>query len=243
MSESKVRPLITDIKSISIGYYLETSSFERLSIKNGFDSIWQQFYEYEKENRLGIILGHNHKPGDCKNALILIIKRLYVNEKELLHKILYHTFKGFLDWNFNEVNLENIFKDLQLLDFPENWLNELKRKYIAKNEIILKNRKHVELKENLLEGMEIQKGEILAAKKSEWLRLVEISELEETIKQLLEYCKNHPTGTIKDEVTNLSSRFHRIQRRVRKDIIDFDTENRELNKINNIIIQIIHKIP
>lgn len=242
MSESKLKPLITDIENISIGYYLETSSFERLSIKNGFDSIWQQFYEYEKENRLGIILGHNHKPGDCKNALILIIKRLFINEKELLNKILYHTFKGFIDWNFNEIDLYNIFEDLQILDFPEDCLKELRQKYIVKNEVILNNKKIAKLEEDLSEDMKIQKSEIISAKKSEWLRLVQTSELEEVIKQLSEYCENNSTKTNRDEVINLSARFYRIQSKVREQIINIDIENRELNKINKAIIEIIDKI-
>lgn len=242
MQNSRTTPLITDIENLSIGYYLETSSFERLIIKHGFGSIWQQFYEYTRDNRRGIILGHNHKPGDCKDALILLIERLYETEKELLNKILFHIFKGFIDWNYNDLELNEIFEDLNLIDFPEEWLKDLKDTYLEKNRIILDNKKFDKIEEAIDEHIKINDSEILKAKKSEWIRLIEVSELNEAIKQILEYSKLQTKLSLRNEMINQSSRLHRIQKKFREGIIDIDTENLELNKINKAVIEIIDNI-
>lgn len=241
MRNSKITPLITDIEKLSIGYYMETSTFERLTVKHGFGSIWQQFYEYTRDNRKGIILGHNHKPGDCKKALILLIERLYETERELLNKILFYTISGFIDCNYNELELNDVFEDLEIIKFPEEWLKELNDKYIQKIKIILDNKKLDQVEELINEEKLIKVSEILAAKKSEWIRLIETSELNEAIEQILEYSKSQKLP-LRNELINLSSRLHRIQKKFREGVVDIDTENLELNKINKSILEIIDKL-
>lgn len=242
MQNSKIVPLTTDIRKLSIGYYLETSEFERLTVVNGFGSIWQQFYDYIKENRRGIIIGHNHKPGDCKNALILLIERLSETEKELLNKILFHTFKGFIEWNRNEVNLNEIFEDLELISFPKAWLDDLRDRFLEKNRIILDYKKLEQVHNKFDTKVKIKKSEILTVEKYEWIRLVEKAELEEVIKRISEYSKTQKNKSLRNEIINQSSRLYRIQKKAREGIIDIDTENREMNKINKAVLEIIDKI-
>lgn len=243
MQNSRIIPLVTDVEKTSIGYYLETSSFERLIVKQGFGSIWQQFYQYIKDKRRVVAIGHNHKPGDCKDAFIFLIERLYETEKELLNKILYHTFKGFIEWNNNEMDLNDILEDLKLIDFPEDWNNDLKQKYLDKTQAILDHNKSLEqIEDESGEEMRIQESELLKVKKSEWIRLIEISELSEVVKQMLEYSKSQENIALRNELINQSSRLHRVQKQFREGIIDIDTENLEINKINKAVLEIIDKI-
>ena len=242
MKNSEIVPLITDIKKLPIGYYLESSDYERLAVKQGFGKIWQQFYKYFEDKRKGRFSDYNSKPGDCKNALILIIERLYETEKDLLNKILYSTFLGYTDWNFNEIDLSEILEDLKLINFPKNWLKNIEDNYLAKNRMALDNKKIDSIGSKLDKEVLIKESEILKANKSEWIRLMSKAKTKEVITQLIDYTINSDLVSIKNELINQSSRFHRIQDKVREGIIDIDTENLEMNKINKAILGLIEKI-
>ena len=242
-TDAKIVPLITDIEKIPIGNYLETSKFERLAARNGFGPIWQQFYKHAVDNRSVFMLDYDHKSGDCETALIHLIETSYQNNRDVLHKILYHILKGFIDWNYNEIELNEIFDDLEIIDFPSNLLDELKQRYLDKTRIILDHKKLTEVNDPINDEQKIKKSEVLDAKATEWIRLVSTSELDEVINQMLEYCSYENVNSLLfNELINLSSRLHRIQKKVREGTIDIDTENMEINKINVATIEMIDKI-
>ena len=242
MKNSEIAPLITDIKKLSIGYYLKTSSFERLAIKNGFGLIWQQFYTYIVDNRTSFVVDFDHKAWDCHDAFILLIEKLHDTDKKSLHKILFHTLMGFMDWNYDELDFHDIFEDLELIDFPQNWLKELSQKHMDRTRMILDNKKIEKIGCRFDDEITTKGSEILMQKKAEWIRLVEEFELSEVIKQILEYSKGENKVSLRNELINQSSRLNRIQRKAREGIIDIDIENLELNKINKAIIEIIDLI-
>jgi hypothetical protein len=124
---------------------------------------------------------------------------------------------------YNEIELNDIFEDLELIDFPEEWLKGLNDKYIDKNRIILDNKKLEAQEVSFKEEIKIKESEILTAKKSEWFRLIETSELNEAIKQILEYSKSQKELPLINELINQSSRLHRIQKNFREGIIDIST--------------------
>ncbi|MEZ4776003.1 MAG: hypothetical protein R3D00_22690 [Bacteroidia bacterium] len=243
MNKTAITPLITDIKKLPIGPYLATSGFERLIVKNGMGPMWNLFYDTVKKDHRVFILGYDFKPGVCKNTLILIINELFDSDKEILNKILFHVFHGYIEWNYNEIDLSDLFEDLVLIDFPDKWLKELKIKYLNKNQIILKN---IELngedEGRVNEDLKLTETEIFAANKSVWRKLIEKAKLKDAMKEIIEYAESVKDVKLRDELILQSAMLTHIENKSREGTIDLETESMELRKINKAILEVINNL-
>jgi len=75
--------------------------------------------------------------------------------------------------------------------------------------------------------------------KIHWFNLLSESKIEEVLKGLKEYAFNSNDDDLIDDVINVSSRWHDIQKRVQDNTVSFDNEQTEHRKINKTITKII----
>ncbi|MEZ5040301.1 MAG: hypothetical protein R2828_10425 [Saprospiraceae bacterium] len=236
--------MISDIDNLEIGNFLASSEYERIAIRQGFGDAWQKASRMAQSNRMVFMVGHDHKPGDSKDAFILLMDSFYRTDQDLFDKFVYSSLKGFVNWNYNEIELDNIFEDLKLLEFPGDWLTDLYSIYLEKVRLILNNKKlDAQLNpEDVDEEFLIKENELLKAQKRSWIQQLSKAEIEKVIDQILEYATKTDDSALLEKIINQSSRFHRIKNKVRDGTINFDTETLEVNKVNKALIALIEGI-
>jgi hypothetical protein len=154
--KKKLNLLLEDLNSIGIISYLMSTHFKRLCINNDLCSIWEINYSlaYEEEYE-GQYWAIRNKT-ELHNTEIDFDKYIILNEFD----VYFNAFSKFLDSllrdNFNdfqvnlnfiiidfiqnteiEFNLDNIIKDLNLLKFDPNLIEEIDRQFLIFNMRIL----------------------------------------------------------------------------------------------------------
>jgi len=131
----KIKPLIEDIKSIHIGYYLKSNDFNRYVIELGIDELWNSAFKKAKSLRTYFSLGFDHDVFDSQDALILLLNDFFQKDFNFFSELLTKVLVGFIQHSEEFVKIDNIIKDLQLINFPETQIEEIKKtseKYVKK---------------------------------------------------------------------------------------------------------------
>lgn len=240
--DSKIKPLISDLKETNIDSYLASSNFERLTVRHGFDSLWDYAFREAERNRRVVWLGKDHKKWDSEGALILLLDRAFKENKETFEQLVHVIFSGYINWIENEVDLEDIFSDLEILSFPEDWLNEMIDKHRSKSKEI-RIREAKKLKEQDEESQnKIDFLAILETKRIEWIDKISMAKTEEAISDLKNFALEIKNDDLIGEIVNQSQRWFGLQRKVRENILDSDKEQIECNKINKALLEIINTL-
>lgn len=236
---SRLRPLISDIDKSGIGYYLVTSNYERIMVFNGFEEVWQEGIKVVDKERRVISLLHDERPYDAEKAFKFIINLFFDHNIGLFYRYLHVTLKGYIEWGDNERDLDDIFKDLMILDFPDNSLTELLELRRKKNTAI-KAKKN---SEELLEADDIiEKRKVLSEKKLGWSKLIRKAKIEDLIDEICIYSDDSGKPSLREDITNISARYYRVKDKAIAGIIGLDAENLEMNKINKALTDLISKI-
>lgn len=240
--DSKLKPLISDLKKTNIDSYLATSIFERLTVKLGFSELWDDVLREAESNRRVFVLGMDHKRGDSERALFTLLDWSFRGERELFDKLVYSILQGYILWVENNTKLEDVFVDLEILHFSKEWLENLRELYSQRIKDIEQKEKLKLEKQELEKVDRIESSAIIKAKKVEWIDKLSRAELEFVLEELKNYAiENSLTHLIK-EIVNQSQRWFRLQRKVRDGVIDLDDEQKEANKINKAVLEIISSI-
>ncbi len=122
-----LEPLMHDINSQHVGYFLKTNNFKKLMIKNKFENTWISTYENVKKNRNYVALSFDHAPFDCFDAFVAISNSAYQQDKQLFYSFVHLVVYEFHYWNEKEIKLpfKELIEDYEMLDFPEQYLEQL----------------------------------------------------------------------------------------------------------------------
>jgi len=122
-----IEPLINDINSQHVGYFLKTNYFKKLMIKQNFHEIWNNTYQDVKKKRNWVGLS-DHEPFDCLDAFILILNRAYYQNINLFYNFTHLVIFEFHFWGEKEgsLPLDELIEDYQLIGFPQELIDNLK---------------------------------------------------------------------------------------------------------------------
>ena len=84
--------------------------------------------------------------------------------------------------------------------------------------------------------------ESIEKKKIEWIEKISIAETEDVITDMRNFTLKTGNDDLIEEIVNQSQRWHRLQKKIRNNVLDSDKENIESNKINKALIQIINTL-
>ena len=122
-----LKPLIEDINSQHIGYFLMTNHFRKLMIKWNAEVVWDNTYQKVKRERTYMATFLDHEPFDCLDAFILIANNNFTRDKDafynFVHMVIYH----FHYWKDKDINLpfDELIEDYEMLGFPEKMTSQL----------------------------------------------------------------------------------------------------------------------
>jgi hypothetical protein len=126
---TKIEPLINDLKKLGIGYYLTSDEYKRYLIKVGIDVEWKNHYKSVKKNRGYYSLGMDHDYHDSIGTMIKFLNYYYEYQKESLYNYLYDLIVELKKWSdkeFEGSDLNNLILDLEIIEFPNELLSEIK---------------------------------------------------------------------------------------------------------------------
>jgi len=241
-------PLANDLQQVNIGEYLLTSDFERLCIQNRWMELWISSVQIARSQKRAVMVGFNHRPDEAKRAYIILLDRVF-HVKSTFDTAVYITFKNYLKWTNEKVYLENVFQDLRLLNFPNEWLRELQELYQAKQLQFKEQSKKIEEEKQVsIDTKEIptpQKVELsLDEKKKLWKMKIAKAKTSEVIDELADFILENyeDDDDLEGDIINQSQRWYRLKDKINNNIIDADTEQTECNKINIALREIINKL-
>jgi hypothetical protein len=240
--DTQLKPLITDLKELSLGRYLASSLFERVTVKHGFDNIWDNAYEEAKKKYRVMMIGYDMKHLRSEEALYLLIDRSFRADRKFFDNLLNLIIKYYIEWIENEIDLENLFEDLELLKVPTNIIHELRAKYKGKMKIIKEREKVKIIEQEKDPSPKFEYQVIIETKRIEWIDKISMAKIEEVIDDLKSFAMENNDEDLIMEVVNQSQRWYRLQRKVRDNIITLENEQLESNQINKAILSIINSI-
>lgn len=83
---------------------------------------------------------------------------------------------------------------------------------------------------------------VIEKKRIEWIENISIAKTEDVISDMRSFALKTGNDDLIEEIVNQSQRWHRLQKKIRDNVLDTDKENIESNKINKAIIQIINTL-
>lgn len=241
----KIKTLVTDLKSLSIGKYLKTTEFERNCINIGIENLWHQAYERAKNDRNWFSMNTDHQKYDCEEAMSFILNHLYQRDKVTLSNFLLNMLTGFIEWSNKLVDFKSVFEDLVLIDFQKEKLVDLKgvleKKQVEwdKNEKQVKEKEVKKIKETSLNNYP---PENLKMNKKKWIKLIAESKLEEVIDEVFEFSEEIEDYHILKDVVIQSSRMSELKMQFNQNVLSDENYRIEKNKIISALIDMINKI-
>ncbi len=221
-----LKPLIHELKGLSVGYYLASADFERACNRYKIEAAWDSVLKRVENNRKYVLLGDDHKPFDSQDALIIFLNSLFKdNNRDIFDKLIYIVLYGFISWSKKEeINLTNILKDLSELQMNKDLLSKLENYYSK-----YKSQFKITRKSNI----ELEKVEILEAapkfeeKKKNWLKFISKAQIEKVVDELIDLGVEDSSNML----VGLSSRWHTLQNDYHKGVLKREEYEIENNKI------------
>lgn len=238
--EPRIKPLFRDLSELSIGAYLASTEFDRHALKNGIENIWNQAIEaFDRENNV-VILGFDMTKSDREQALRILLNWAIRSSQSDFNSLIFIILNGFLEWNNQQLSFEKIFEDLELAGLPLIKVGELREKYLARQKII-QSIKTVHAKEKSEKTNESlpSPNAFIESKKTAWIDKIAEADIEGTLEDIKNYAREDNNLKLTKEVINLSSRYHRIKQDNNKGTIKNDEKEREINKINESLVELI----
>ncbi|MFN0290125.1 hypothetical protein [Pedobacter helvus] len=122
-----LQPLVNDINSQHIGYFLKTNYFKKLMIKHGFHESWNNMYEHAKKERNYFADFIDHEVFDSLDAFVLMLNSTYNPHRALFYDFVFLVVYEFHHWEEKDINLpfDDLIEDFNMLDFPVLYVNQL----------------------------------------------------------------------------------------------------------------------
>lgn len=125
----KLIPLLRDLSELNIRNYLTSTEFERLMIKNGFETTWHDVVHQVKLSRTYYSMMTDHKSFDSEKAFNGILGFWYDNDRNQFNKFLFVVLDGFIGYEqINSLRFSSVAEDLNLIEFPAESLKLLTSK-------------------------------------------------------------------------------------------------------------------
>ena len=228
----KLALLFKDLNNISIENFLVSTSFNRILIKHNYLEDWEiALIEIHKSKPLNISLlsvmssnsNNQQRAIDYLLSFKWLLNAFYVrNHINHFNILLIETLCEFVSWRKGEVNLNEIIKDIDLLEIDKNLINKFQSVYTPNNtnnlQKNLNQQNFVDLKRN-------------------WIKSISKAEIEKVVDEIIEYGVEN-----ENDIIALSSRWHSLKTKYNKGIMKEDDFNIENNKIVNSLLDFIKNL-
>lgn len=122
---TKIEPLIEDVKRIIPGTYLKSTGYKRWLVERNLDEIWAQIYRQVKSNRNYIAMGFDHEAADSEDALCYLLNIIFEQEKDSLPGFLVALLSSYACQVESYVDVTDISKDLLAAGYSEEQVSLL----------------------------------------------------------------------------------------------------------------------
>lgn len=246
----RLKLLVADLEKIDFASFLITIEFDRYCIENGIEELWDYFYQ----KIVVVVVKSNFifftRKRHCYEALNLLLDHLFrlkpIKEFRLkpikeFNDVIHILLEGFIQWNEKEINLDDIFKDLSLINFPEAALDNLKNLHQNKQEKIKTNQKNI-IAHKEPDIVESPKNLVSQNQKENWINKIAEDDVETVIDELKKLIAHKSYQNKQNEIVNLTSRWHRLEKSRMNNTQSFDEINRESNQINEALLSFIKNL-
>lgn len=121
----KLEPLVNDLKNLRMGDFLKSNSYKRYCIKAGLEESWRNAFNYAKQNRGYFAAGFDHDYFDSLDALVLLLNHLHKNSQNNFFFFIYDLLVAYTEWNKEDLQVNEIAEDLELLNAPNEILENI----------------------------------------------------------------------------------------------------------------------
>ena len=129
MDEPFIKPLLNDLEELGISTYLGTNEFNKLMVRNKLHNAWDQFQKDARNMRTIFTLDFDMTGMDNEKALNILLNRCYNQGTDLFYQVTTLIIEGFMSYKKNpELNLDPLIETLELLEFPMEYI-EIVKKY------------------------------------------------------------------------------------------------------------------
>lgn len=129
-----LNPLLNDLYYISIGNFLASTEFGRLSIKVGFQDDWLCFLNFVKRNKSSFVMWANTY--DEEETLEIFFSEYLKVSPNLFEEIVFNVLQGFINWLKKPTDFEEVFADLEVIHFKMEYLEKLRALHAEKQAIL-----------------------------------------------------------------------------------------------------------
>lgn len=238
--EPKIKPLYRGLRELNIGNYLASADFDRYALRNGIEKIWNQAVEaYDRENNV-LFIGHDTTSFDREEALRILMNWAIRSAQSDFNSIISIIISGFIEWNGQRLNFEKVFEDLELAGLPNNIITKLREKFESRNKIIAAltpNVKNFESED--FTQKKRQPNEFIESNKTAWIDQISKGETPKTLDDVKNFAHEVDNIEVLKTIVNLSSRWNRNKQSYNSGIIDNEEKEREINKVNDALIDLI----
>lgn len=114
-----LEPLVSDLKNLHIGDFLQSNDYKRYLIKVKFEVSWRNALDKVKANRRIIVAGFDHDYFDSIDTMVFVLNYLYTNSRDNFYHYIHDFLMAYSEWNKEDLKVENIIEDLELLEPPQ----------------------------------------------------------------------------------------------------------------------------
>ena len=133
----QIEPFVNCIKKLNIGDYIISDDFKRYCIKNRIEQVWDTAYQKVQEDRRYFSPDIDHAYLDSIAATVVLLNALWQERKEHFYAFSADLLTDFSEWSGQVIDMTEISKDLELLNFPDEYkknLLQLSNKGVPKTE-------------------------------------------------------------------------------------------------------------
>lgn len=122
-----LEPLVSDLKNLRIGDFLQSNDYKRFLIKIEFDISWRDTFHYVKANRGYFAIDLDHNYFDSIDTMVFVLNKLYTDSRDNFYIYIYGLLFTYTDWSKEDLQVSNILKDLELLNPPQEVIDGIEQ--------------------------------------------------------------------------------------------------------------------
>lgn len=243
--EPKIKPLVADLEKTGITSFLGSTDFDRLCIRAELDVIWDKFLRAAIDSRSVFLVGHDHKYIDSWNAFQNLLSSTYRSSPESFWKIVIIILDEFIRWNGQELDLGDVFTDLELINPPALSFARLKLVHEKRQKQIRKmNSEQNDDQSKVVDRIdpEIANNNFLLSKKGDWIEMIAKDRIGEVIDEIRKTAVEMNRSILVEQIVQISSRWVRMNRKINEGSASREEEDLTYNKINKALLDLVNQI-
>lgn len=122
-----LEPLISDLKSLDIGDFLQSNDYKRFLIKIKFDVAWRSVFDKVKKDSKMFVAGFDQNYGYSIDTMVYVLNYLYENNRDNFYHFIHDFLMTYSEWNKEDLKVDNIIEDLKLLDPPQEIITKIEQ--------------------------------------------------------------------------------------------------------------------